>query len=307
MIQEQRLTLPIPKVAYQIAQSFSDQQPTPTKARQVRSNTLAVQVVHHYLQLMGIDTDLDSSDSWNPVVQLCADVADLTLPGLGQLECRPIAPQALTCDVPPESWDERIAYVVVQLNEAQHEAHILGFVPNLEASGQITLADLDSPETLLTYLHQLQSDPQPTNWVRLRDWLTGTLTAGWQTLESLLSEPELTWSFRATSSTEVSNLNQESVQRAQLLAGDPTLLLTVSLAAEFDEQWMIRIQVRSLRETLPLDLVLQVLDATHQVFLTAQARAGDDYMQLQLKGYSGERFRLQLTSQRHQFSEGFVI
>jgi hypothetical protein len=84
------LTLPITQAARTTAQQFASNQPTPEKAEQVRLNTLCVWVVNDYLEIMGIPTSLTSSDSWNPVIRLCANIADLELPGVGRLECRPV-------------------------------------------------------------------------------------------------------------------------------------------------------------------------------------------------------------------------
>lgn len=98
------LPLPITQATRRMAQEFANQQPNANKADQVRLNTLAVLVMHDYLQLMEIPTNLTASDSWNPVLRLCADVADLQVAGLGRLECRPVLPSHTLCSIPPETW-----------------------------------------------------------------------------------------------------------------------------------------------------------------------------------------------------------
>ena len=88
-IEDYSLPLPITQTADITAQRFSLQQPNPEKAEQVRLNTLAVYAVHNYLQLMGIPTELTAGDSWNPVMRLCTDVADLEVIGKESLGMSP--------------------------------------------------------------------------------------------------------------------------------------------------------------------------------------------------------------------------
>src|SRR6478672_10226529 len=101
-IEDYSLPLPITQTAYNTAQRFSLQQPNPQKAEQVHLNTLAVYAVNDYLQLMGIPTEVTAGDSWNPVMRLCTDVADLEVTGKGRLECRPVKISESTCHVPLE-------------------------------------------------------------------------------------------------------------------------------------------------------------------------------------------------------------
>src|ERR687886_2996272 len=89
--QDLSILMPITQESLQFAQQFANEQPTPEKALQVYLNTLAVCTMNNYLRIMDIPTDLTASDSWNPVVRLAADVADLWVVGMGRLECRPIS------------------------------------------------------------------------------------------------------------------------------------------------------------------------------------------------------------------------
>ncbi|MCY7390786.1 MAG: DUF1822 family protein, partial [Leptolyngbyaceae cyanobacterium CAN_BIN12] len=141
------LPLPITQIIRQTAQEFANQQPNPQKLEQVRLNTLAVLVVHNYLQLMEIPSSLTASDSWNRVLRLCADMADLQVLGLGRLECRPVLPNQTLCRVPPETWSDRIGYVVVELDEAAESAQLLRFVTRATTE-ELTLSQFRSPEEL---------------------------------------------------------------------------------------------------------------------------------------------------------------
>lgn len=148
------LPLPITQTALAIAEHFASRQPTPDKATQVWLNTLAVHAVHDYLEMMGIATDLKASDSWNPIAQLCADTADLMMPDYGRLECRPVSALAATCPIPPEVWDDRIGYVVVQIEEATQQASLLGFVEHA-AVEELPLNQLQPIDALFDHLHVL--------------------------------------------------------------------------------------------------------------------------------------------------------
>ena len=82
------------------AEVFARQQPSAKKSEQVYRNTLAVCIVNSYLNLLGIQTDLTASDSWNAAIRLASDIADLIVVGRGKLDCRVVAPGAKSCSIP---------------------------------------------------------------------------------------------------------------------------------------------------------------------------------------------------------------
>ena len=61
------------------AEEFCKHFPQGSKAEKIRLNTLAVLFVNSYLQFMGIETDLEASNSQNVLYHMCLDVADLSL------------------------------------------------------------------------------------------------------------------------------------------------------------------------------------------------------------------------------------
>jgi Protein of unknown function (DUF1822) len=304
------LTLPIAQIARQIAQQFAKGQPTPEKAEQVKLNTLSVLIVNDYLQMMGIPTNVSASDSWNPVVRLCADVADLEVRGIGRLECRPVRMHEHICYVPPETWEERTGYVFVQVDESLEEAKLLGFVRHVTTE-ELALNQLQPPEALIEHLAQLQQ------LVKLSQWVTGIFEAGWQTLESLWNQLELTqaYAFRGSESLEASISNEtEFIRRAKLIdlgiqiANQPVMLI-VELSPQTNEQTSIRLQLHpaSNQVYLPAEVKLTVLDDTGAVFLEAQARSADNYIQLQLRGEPGEKFGVRVALNDTGVTEHFVI
>lgn len=332
------LCLPLTEVARQTAQQFAKEQPTPEKSEQVCLNTLAVWAVNDYLQLMRISTDLTAGDSWNPVVRLCADVADLEVTGVGRLECRPLRAYELNCSIPPEVWEDRIGYVVVQIDELLQEATLLGFTPTV-AADEPPLVQLQPPEALLTHLHQLRQPKAATQsatartLVNLSQWLEGVFETGWVTVEALLnsSDPSLAVGFRNVEGFADIEREQPDtkIRRAKLLknlpeeapaafphklnlrqpSSDRPLALVVELSSESELPTCIRVQVcpTGSQLYLPPNLQLTVLDESGAVFLEVQSIWTDNYIQLQFSGQVGERFSVQVTFDEVSVRENFVI
>ncbi len=340
------LTLPITRDALHRAEQFALRQPSPHKAAQVKYNTLAVQAVHAYLQLMGVATDLTAGDSWNPVVQLWADTADLEVSRVGRLECRPVVvtgrgvPVPLSCPIPPEVWSDRIGYVVVQLNEATREAEILGFSPSA-AVENLPLNQLQPIEDLMTHLAalQTQASPQPVweTWATLGQWLQGLVDAGWSTAESVLNPPQLGYAMRSALTAESSALAFVTRQAKPIDVGVPLVLvmalrpdpsspdpienassgevrqaenrdLMPSESSQTPASIDMVVQVHPVQTaTLPPDVMLQVLDETGAEFLAARSHVEDDYIQLQLSGASGERFQVRVSLGDRTVTEFFQI
>lgn len=303
--------LPIVQAARNLAQEFANQQLTPEKAEQVRLNTLAVWVVNDYLQMMDIATDLQASDSWNLLMRLCADVADLHVPAIGRLECRAVRSHEQTFIVPPETWAERVGYVVVQIDESYQEAKLLGFVHSV-ASEQMPLTAVRSPEAFLDHLAQLRQSPaaKPIN---LSQWFIGIFDAGWQTVEDLWNSQGFrpAYAFRAP---ETFQQSEALTKRAKLIdlgiqiANQPIILI-VEIYPEADEKTGVRLQLHPTGRQiyLPQGIQLTVLDESETIFLEAQARSADNYIQLQFRGKPREIFGVRVALNDMSITEHFVI
>lgn len=340
-IEEFALPLPITLLARRTAQEFASQQPTPQKAEQVRLNTLAVHAVNDYLQMMAIPTDLAVSDSWNPVVRLCADVADLEVIGVGRLECRPVRKDQQTCYVPPEVRTDRIGYVVVQIDESSLEATVLGFCPIANppnpswvtdetlAIDELPISQLQAVEDLIDRLNQPILEPIPStvavtspaaqrSRVNLSQWFVNVFETGWQTIESFVNpgEPDLAFSFRSADSTLLIDDEQAdiSVRRAKLIdlgmqiAGYPVALI-VEVIAGLNNKSDIVLQLHPTGNQIYLPPLLQltVLDESGLVFLEAQARSADNYIQLQFSGLPGEQFSVRVALGDASIIEDFIV
>jgi Protein of unknown function (DUF1822) len=298
------LRLPITSQAIQFAQGFSQQQPTATKER-VSLNTLAVCVVNDYLEMIGFQTNLRGGDSWNPIVSMGADVADLELPGIGKLECRPVTPQEQEYQIPPEVWIDRVGYIFVEINLAAREATILGFIP--QARAIVRQNHLRSIEDFIDHLHSLMTTPV----VQLHRWLAGidsVIETGWQNLESLLATSEL--AFRSVNSSSLPN----SIQKGkvidlgiQLQGHSISLIVELSPVAD-EERTQVRLRVLSNTQNYLLpNIQLIILDESNQPFLEAQSRATDNIIQLQFTGNPGEKFGAIVRRGEAEVSEQFVI
>jgi hypothetical protein len=319
------LPLPITQTTIQIADRFANRQPTATKAAQVRLNTIAVCAVSDYLQMMGIATDPTASDSWNPVMQLCADVADLQVAGVGRLECRPYAASQLAnrslnqiapCPIPPEVWESRIGYVVVQIDDASPVATLLGFVEQAAVEA-LPLSQLQPPEELLDHVDRLLhpvTEASMQALTNLGQWLQNQFESGWQAVESLLTpEMQLAYNFRG----EVAELNP-AIRRAKVInvGTQPEVRLLLVLEIESTDaeqstvqQSTVRLQVypSDNQVYLPAEVRLTILDESGAVFLEAISRELDNYIQLELSGDPGEQFSIQLRLGDETTTENFVM
>jgi hypothetical protein len=323
-LEDSALPLPITRLARQQAQEFASGQPTPEKAEQVRLNTLAVYAVNDYLQMMGIPCDLSVGDSWNPIARLCADVADLEVTGVGRLECRPLRLDEQTCYIPPEVWSDRIGYVVVQIDESSFEATVLGFTQTASTE-ELAINQLRPVEDLIDRLNQPISTAATMTpalagmtRVNLSQWMANIFETGWQTIESLLNpgEADLAFSFRSAESTVMTDpeLPDVGIKRGKLidlglqLAGHPVALI-VELTPESEQRRNILLQVHPAgnRLYLPPSLQLTVLDESGSIFLEAQARSADNYIQLQFRGLPGEEFSVRVALGDASIIEDFVL
>lgn len=315
------LPLPITQRARDIAQEFASQQPTSHKAEQVRLNTLAVQVTQNYLEMMDVVTDVVAADSWHPVMRYCTNVADLVIPKIGRLECRPVRSHDTTFSVPPEVWEERIGYAVIQIDDALETAQFLGFVPSIQ-SEEVSFAALRSPEDLLDYLYTLaEAIPVTANvaawtamsqaFVNLGQWLQDSFDAGWETVESLLNPSELAYAnaFRSAGTTGPSlNQNVYRAKRIDLPETGQSLVLVMGLNPIEQGRTEVNVQIYPLEELLlPPELQLVLLDEAGDTLLETRATGANSYLQLQAEFCEGDRFQVQLNFLGVEVTQGFVV
>ncbi|NEQ51379.1 MAG: DUF1822 family protein [Leptolyngbya sp. SIO3F4] len=311
------LIWPITQQGKIIAQQFSRDHIHPAIAERVRRNTLAVWVIHEFLDALGIPTELSTSDSWNPVMQLTEDVADLVVSGVGRLECRPVFVDGDNCPVPSEVLTERIGYIAVALDEVVGEASILGFVAEVPPTRpQLRLERLQSMDDFPAHLHQVRQiavSQEPSQLTRLSEWLEGYFESSWQSAEELLAQYLWTPAFRQTG-TAVQGETPLQIKRAKQLdlglklgAEQVALVLEVEQESESFVNIGLRLYPLGGLTYLPEGLAVAILDEEDTVCLTAQARSIDNYLQLYFRGHPGEPFTARVNLGDVCIVEHFII
>ncbi len=314
------LLLPITSETRTIAHNFAKQQVNSQKAAEVLYNTLAVLVVKDYLEMLGIATDISNSDSWNPIMQICANVADLNILDLGKLECRPLKNLDSSCYIPMEVWDLRIGYVAVRIDESLKNAAILGFVPQV-ATERLAITNLRPIEALIDRLHDLRVASGDTSVINLGQWFNNLFTTGWETIESLLNPEQLIPSgafrnvgFSPENFSELKQTNSHSVQRAKLIdlgiqLRNHQVVLLVEITPEANGSIAVTLQVHPSphHAYLPQGLILKVIELSGEVFMQAQSRSQDNFIQLPFSGQIGERFAVQIVLDDAELTEQFQL
>lgn len=313
------LCLPITRKTRKIAQDFAAQQINRYKVERVFYNTVAVLTVKNYLEMLGVASNLAQSDSWNPIMRICDDVADLHLVDLGKIECRPLKRSDDSCYIPMDVWDFRLGYVAVEIDDNFTEAVILGFVPQVKTE-HLATTDLKSIETLIDYLDYLQQNKDNTSIVNLGQWFNDLFTPGWVRVESLLNPEQLmpAWVFRnlelpPESFSSSSRIANHSIQRVKLidleiqLRSHPVVLLAEITPESGSTAVALRVYPDPNHAYLPQGLSLKVLELSGEVFMQAQARSRDNFIQLQFSGETGEVFAVQIALEDAQLTEQFQI
>jgi hypothetical protein len=310
------ITVPLGISVHQLARQFCHRQ-RPQVARQIYLNTLAVGAVNFYLQCMGIETDWESSYSYDPTMHAAMDVADLNIKGWGKLECRPLlAGEEVVC-IPPDVWFDRIGYMAVQLAPSLREATLLGFTPI--GREQFPIAQLRSLDEFVESQPQAIARSVETR-VKLTRWLENAIEMGWQSLESILETEQM----RAALSLRSAASTQATVKRAKLIdlglqLGDRSVVLLMAIAPSVNSTSGLRAEqkVEILAQVHPVDgemflptnLKISLLSTTSGVVLQeVQSRTYDNYIQLKrFRGVFGECFDIQIALGEVSVTETFEI
>ncbi len=294
-------TMPISFKAHQIAQQFRQQQSDGKKAKQVYLNTLAVYAVDQYLKWLGIETELEASDSWNAIAQTLADVADLQIAHKGKLECRPVLPNQSICYVPGEVLKERIGFIAVQLDADLQEATLLGFA-SAAATEELAFDQLRSLDDLVDYLNAIEP-AKPAAIAQLGQWLQGAVEAGWFTIDQLLARQQPALSFRSSVEAAAPTLRAKLIDldQAQIV-----LIIGVLSIAEAEVDVWVRICPEDSATQLPRELELSILDAAGAAVMQTQARS-TEMIQLKFGAVWGEQFSIKIALNDISVTEAFVV
>lgn len=282
-------------------------------AHRVFGNAVAVATLHHFFAMLGIPSNYRTSALLDPIMQLAADISDLYVSPVGQLECRSIAPDQQTVIIPEEGQSDRIGYAFVSYDLECRRATIHGFLPQSEM-GPIPRERLRSVEFMLQYLDAL-TVPR----LSLTRWLSGLFDPGWVPVESItLSQRP---AFRALGRPPISRLRNAThggqVRLAKQLvwpdcdiypAPSPILLvIEASQIAPLTMRASVQVHPGYHETHLMSNLILLILDQAGTQMMKATARTMDNYLQLQFKGTPGEIFQVQVILAEQSIVENFQL
>ncbi|NER92112.1 MULTISPECIES: DUF1822 family protein [unclassified Moorena] len=283
--------------AHRFASKFAAEQATTAKSKQVYFNTLAVYAVHRYLKYLGIDTDLNESDCWNPILRHQWNVADLVVPDIGRLECRPVLPGETTVSLPPEVTEDRIGYLAIQFSEHLDQVQLLGFAKTVVAD-VIEVSRLRSVDDLIGEL-----SPLPVvNPLKLKD-LEKLFDDTWQAVDAVLAPRQ--FAFRNL------EINDDVIERAKkitlgLSADSQQVDLVVSqwLAENQEVGFLFQVHPTEKNEFLPLGLKLKVMLESDSEEVEAQE--ADSWIQIALTELPGKLVTVQIYLNDESVTEEFV-
>ena len=296
------LEIPLGIEAHRFARKFATEQTTKEKSKQVYLNTLAVYAVHRYLKWLGIETDLSQSDCWNPILRNRWNVADLVIPDIGILECRPVLPGETTITLPPEVTENRIGYLAIQFSDRLEKVKLLGFTK--------------APVEILEISHLLSLDnlidaiphppPKKQSLVNLATWFEGIFDEVWLPIEKLLTPNKLAFkSFRESN-------REDKIERAKkidlgLLIDAQQVALLISIWTEKNQEKGVLVQVYPMgkQNSLPPGLKLTVILASDEAEVIA--READNLIQLEFSEHPGKEFTVQLSLDNESITEKFVV
>lgn len=302
--QSQYITVPLSEDAHRWAKEFAAQQATIEKSKQVYLNTLAVYAVHSYFKWLMIDTDLTQGDSWLPGLRVLFDVADLVVPGVGKLECRPVLPGE---DGFSFSWHvtDRIGYVAVQFQQQLDSVQLLGFVSAIatdELPKKIHLAQLQSLDTLLDLIETNSVIPPEPSLVNLRLWLEGIFNQDWQPAALVLNS-----NFKSfKNSTQITN----SLRRAKdINLAEQLLILVVHITPKVTEEIDICLQLYPGNNGiyLPENLQITVFDQSETACMEARTNIDSNRIELKFSCQPGEKFSVKIMWENLSMTEQFIV
>ena len=306
-------SVPLTQLAHEVAQRFQQQQSDPLLAKQVYLNILAVYAVYYWLGCWGVETDIEASDSLNPIMQTLANTGELIVKNKGSLECRPVVAGSQYCQIPAEVWTDRIGYVVVELNSDLTEAQILGYLPSVQTE-EVPLNQLQSINNLLDNLMELK----PQLVVQLSRWLHNQFDRGWEALETFLENTNISPAFRSkyayrTTRLNVSEKPKPTVERIKLLGSEIgqagySVTLLVALTPTASDEVDISVEVSPVQDTDETfqNLQAMVLDDSGKMVMESQAVSTQE-IKFDFSGQPGDRFSIRVILDDVCLTESFAI
>ena len=287
--------------AHRKIQQLCGHQENQAKSQQIYLNSLAVHAVNHYLNCMGWETDLENSGISDPLLSTLVDLADLEVKNYGKLECRPVLANDEFVKIPKEIQEDRIAYVVVQIDPNFKEATLLGFLPQATSS-LVPINQLSCLQDLTVYLSQCRQQKRETI-VNLSQWLENIFDTSWHSLENFLADsPQLV--FRGSSGYSV----VERGKHLELKGTEKSVNLCVGIKPTKSVQMDISVEVYpgKKQKHLPEELQLTIIDEKGQSVMQALAEKSQS-LEFQFGGLPQETFIVKVTLGNSYAMEKFII
>lgn len=320
-------TIPISGEMINIAEKLSQQQRNEKKTREVYLNTLALLAVEFFCQCMEIETEFSKSYGLDSVVLSLMNTASIFIKDKGLLECRPVLPREEFCEIPPEILSERIGYMVVEIDELDRQAKIVGFVESV-SNEKLALSKLGSMQDFLIYLQKLQKienyDPYNPDIseiarnqlnesiVKLSKWFKGLLDSGWESELAIAKDiPNVLDVPKDISPVNVTD--KEEVGGAKIIhlmhLSEPVLLILRQTRLSPDEiEIILRLYPASESIFLLDGIKMTLLDEKDNPIrqLEKQAKASN-WLQLRFKGNIGDKFSLKISFREDSVITKFII
>lgn len=145
--------------------------------------------------------------------------------------------------------------------------------------------------------------------IRLRNWLEGTIEAGWQSLEAVLGDDRLPVPVRSGQPFAI------TVRQAKLLdtgidLGGHAVVLSLAITVNPDTSMNVLVQLYPQPGTarLPANVRLVMLTETGEVVQQVWAREQDNYIQLKhFRGEAGDIFEIQVWLDDLCIAESFIL
>jgi len=297
------LTIPLEPQAHNYARQFASEQANPAKGKQVYLNTLAVCGVQTYLKYIGVRSNLADSSCWSKSDRALFNLADLILPNIGRLECRYLLLGEEEVKIPLEAREDRIGYLVVQLEAELKQVELVGFISPKQvdfATEAISISQLQPVENLFQTIEQVQ------NKLDLRQWLDNIFTSEWQPVETILAG-RITRSL-ANVDLATTVIRGKTVQwRSNNLDREVILVLRITEQSSQAIDLCLQMYPGGNSSYLPAGMLIEIIDQSNLPCMSAQAKDTDDWIQLEFTCQQGEEFQIAMQLDGVSLVEYFSI
>ena len=309
--------VPLTSKAWTIAQKQIRPQFDADYNQQQFRNGLAVYAVEFYLQCMAFEIETNDGHQTQALRSQFLDCAQLDVKDFGTLECCPVQPGETTFQIPVEAWCDRLAYVIVQIDDHFKQAQILGFKPQpVSSDGTIPLLQLQPIADLPQYLEASQTTALSQVWAwanAQRQVLSNTVVGafqGWRSAQEFYGA-ELSLATRSggnqPSTSTVASLDNHAVVSKVVQLHDLDLALVMDLSTKEDGSLRVELMVEpEVEQALPHTVQLIIFDEAGQIFQQLFPTEGK-LITRPFSAVLNEHFSIEVSYGNAKHIENFVI